>query len=114
MGARDGRAGGGLVKRTPLIRRTRLRARSPKTQRVYVERRQLVARLLAERPVCEVPWCTSASVDIHEPLTRARGGSILDEDNCRAVCRMHHDLIHANAEPWIEDLGFLRHSWDGQ
>jgi hypothetical protein len=102
------------VKRTPLIRRTRLRRRSLKTQRAYVARRQLVERLLTERPQCEVPWCSARSVDIHEPLTRARGGSILDEDNCRAVCRMHHDLIHANAEAWVEDLGFLRHSWDGR
>jgi hypothetical protein len=79
-----------------------------------VERRKLVALILATNPICEVPWCLARSVDVHEPLTRARGGDILDPENCRAVCRLHHDLIHANAEAWIEDLGFLKHSWDGQ
>jgi hypothetical protein len=102
------------MKRTALSRRTPLRSRSKKTARVYEHRRTLVARLLTERPICEVPWCLARSVDVHEPLTRARGGDILDPENCRAVCRMHHDLIHANAEAWIEDLGFLKHSWDGQ
>jgi len=96
------------------MKRTPLRARSRKTARVYTARRALVARLLAERPQCEVPWCLNESTDIHEPLTRARGGSILDESNCRAVCRMHHDLIHLDEPAWAYELGFLKHSWDGQ
>lgn len=93
------------------MRRTQLRARSKKTSCVYTQRRKLVALVLSEQPVCEVPWCEHASEDVHEPLTRARGGSILDRSNCRAVCRMHHDLIHL--EPaWAYEFGFLVHSWD--
>lgn len=93
------------------MRRTPLRARSKKTERLYRQRRPLVARLLVERPVCEVPWCLNPSTEIHEPLTRARGGSILDETNCKAICGLHHDLIHLEDPIWYE-LGFLRHSWE--
>lgn len=99
------------MKRTPLNRYTRLKAMSKKRQRIALQRRRLRADLLEEFPICQVPWCESASTDIHEPLTRARGGSILDPENCRAVCRLHHDLIHAEPS-WAYELGFLKHSWE--
>ena len=89
-----------------------LRPRSKKTAARYVERRKLVAFRLATFPVCEVPWCLNPSDDVHEPLTRARGGSITDPDNVKAVCRMHHDLIHLEPD-WAYEFGFLKHSWDG-
>lgn len=93
------------------MKRSPLRPRSKKTAARYVQRRRLVAELLERFPTCQVPWCNWPSTDIHEPLTRARGGSILDPDNAKAVCRMHHDLIHL--EPgWAYELGFLVHSWD--
>lgn len=101
------------MKRTPLTRRTPLRARSKKTVKVYRQRVKLVKELLADYPICQVPWCDQPSVEVHEPLTRARGGSILDLQNCRAVCRMHHDLIHVDEPEWAYELGFLKHSWDG-
>ena len=101
------------MKRTALTRRTPLRARSKKMAARYVQRRRLVAELLADYPVCQVPWCDRLSEDVHEPLTRARGGSILDLENCRAVCRLHHDLIHLDQPEWAFELGFLRSSWDG-
>ena len=101
------------MKRTPLTRRAALRARSKKQAALYVARRRLVRVLLADYPICQVPWCDQASTDVHEPLTRARGGSILDLQNCRAVCRMHHDLIHLDEPEWAYELGFLKHSWDG-
>jgi 5-methylcytosine-specific restriction endonuclease McrA len=93
------------VKRVPLVRRTpmprsgvSLRARSPKTARVYVQRRALVAALLAERPVCELRWdagCTGRAVDVDERLSRAQGGSILDPANCQTTCRHCHTRKHA-------------------
>lgn len=50
------------------------------------------------------------AVDVHEVLTRARGGSIYDPTNCLGVCRPCHD--------WIGDhpleaaaLGLVKHSW---
>ncbi len=94
------------------MRRTgRLRPRSAKTARTYVARRVLVAALMAEHPLCQVPGCHRPSTDIHEALTRARLGSILDPGNCWAVCRPHHDEIHDEPD-WAYRLGFLIHSWD--
>ena len=66
--------------------------RSKKMEAKYVERRKLVARLLEERPVCQK--CLAArSTEIHEVLTRARGGSILEEDNCLALCHECHSWV---------------------
>lgn len=89
----------------------RLRARSKKRAALYVTRRALVADLHAAHPICEVPSCTRPSTDPHEPLTRARGGSITDPTNVRMVCRPCHDEI-TNEAPWAYTLGFLKHSWD--
>lgn len=101
------------MKRTPLQRTGRLPARSKKRQAIMPERRKMVARLLEATPWCEVPGCTQRSVDVHEPLTRARGGSIVDESNAKCVCRAHHDEL--GLEPaWGYELGFLVHSWDGE
>lgn len=105
------------MKRTPLRRSSPLRQRTPlprqsrKRRQETPLRQTLVASLLDERPVCEVPWCHNRSEHVHEPLTRARGGSILDPANCRAVCGAHHDEIHGEPD-WAYQLGFLRHSWD--
>lgn len=93
------------------MKRSPLRARSKKQAAKYVQRRQLVTTVLTLFPVCQVPWCLHPSEDVHEPKTRARGGSILDLDNAVAVCRMHHDLIHL--EPaWAYEAGLLKHSWE--
>lgn len=102
------------MKRTPLQRRTPLRAtnpeggraslpnprariapRSEKRQADMVERRALVVRLLAERPTCEARWaCRGArSVDVHERIKRSRGGNILDPVQAHMVtlCRACHE-----------------------
>ena len=110
------------MKRTPLQRRTPLRRVSLKRQRVMQQRRVFVTDQLALRPDCEagpligayrldhygVQYgqrlirqaypCGGRSVDIHEPLTRARGGSILNPANTVAVCRGCHDWIHTHPE----------------
>ncbi len=51
--------------------------------------------------------CDGRAVDIHEPLTRARGGSILDPQNTMAVCRSCHTWIHDNPENATK-LGLLK------
>ncbi len=115
-----------LQRKTPLqrgnstLRRTPLAKQSAKRKTEQAARRKLVTRLLHERPRCqagpliiaEQPGfrCGGWSVDIHEPLTRARGGSILDEDNAIALCRLCHDWIHEHPEPATR-LGLLQHSW---
>jgi hypothetical protein len=104
--------GGSAVKRGgPLARRAPLRARSAKMTRRYVVRRRLVAELLAERPRCEFPNCARRSVDVHELLSRARGGDILDREHCRCLCRAHHDWITTHPAE-AEASGWARHSWE--
>jgi len=101
-----------LNRRTPLARgaapqrRTRLNPVSKKRQALNRARREFVAGLLAQRPRCEAGAlilpvdhrhrCAVWSVDVHEVVTRARGGDILDPDNCRAICRACHDWIHGH------------------
>jgi hypothetical protein len=101
-----------LERTVPLQRRQGLRYRSAATARRYVTRRQIVAGLFSDPSVCEVPWCGDRATDPHEPLTRARGGSILDLGNIRLLCGAHHREIHDTEPGWAYDLGFLRHSWD--
>lgn len=102
------------MKRSPMPpRQKRLRSRSKKTQKRYVKRRALVIELMLYPTVCEVPWCTERATDPHEPLTRARGGSILDRENIRLVCRPHNVMFASDEQPWMYELGFLIHSGNG-
>lgn len=79
--------------------RANLPAQSAKRKTEAVLRRGLVARLLAERPVCEGRWaCRGArAVDVHERIKRSRGGSITDPDQAHMVtlCRPCHELTEA-------------------
>jgi hypothetical protein len=93
-------ASGPLEARKPLPRGKGLAPRSARRTREYAEpggRRDLVRAMLTEFPVCQVRWaCRGArAVDVHERLTRARGGSILDPVQAHMVtaCRACHDLI---------------------
>jgi hypothetical protein len=61
-----------------------------------VQRRALVAEVLLARVRCEFPNCNSGSEQVHEPLTRARGGSILDLSNTVVLCNDHHRWVHDN------------------
>lgn len=99
-----------------------MRRRSRKMEEQYELRRPLVRRLLEERPWCEacpifaahdekVTYVRQRSVDIHEVLTRGRGGSILEEDNLLAVCRPCHRRI-GNYPALANELGLTRASWD--
>lgn len=119
-----------LARHTPLARRTPLRPRSAKREALAIERRAFVATILSERPRCEFPtdgwnpvvrdgtgWtysdgrrCTAAAVDVHEKLTRARGGDILDPSNVQSLCRLHHDYIHSHPR-WATEQGYLVASW---
>jgi hypothetical protein len=63
------------------------------------------------RPRCVVPWCEDLADDLHEPKTRARGGSITDPDCGEPVCRGHnHEMTLEPA--WGYELDLLVHSWD--
>lgn len=95
-----------------LRRLTELRRVSKQRQRENRERRAVVAALFPERPRCAVPDCTRLADDVHEPLTRARGGSITDPTNMVPLCRPHHRQVQLGP-PWAYELGLMVHSWDG-
>ena len=104
----------------PLKRSKGLRAVSAKRARENRERRAMVATLSGgERPLCAVweaiqpEWCTRWADDAHEPLSRARGGSITDPENCAPLCRPCHDVITFRPESeigWALRLGLIKHS----
>ena len=115
-----------LRSKTPLKRKTALKPVSDKRRKLQTQRRTFVREQLQARPNCEAGpiiseyyqhagkrenWiqyrCNNQSVDIHEPLTRARGGSIVEIDNSIAVCRMCHDWIHHNPQV-ATDLHLLK------
>jgi hypothetical protein len=103
------------IQRTGFMRRTgRLPAQSAKGKKQAAQRR----RMLAQHPsdLCAaarlVPEITCAGpLDPHEPLTRARGGSITDPSNLAWVCRAHHDWAHDNPDE-AHEVGLLKHSWE--
>ena len=87
-----------------------MRFRSKKMARLYVDRRALVVRILDEFPICQ--RCGSnPSQDCHEVLSRARGGSITDPENIRALCRRCHVWVTEHPRE-ATDEGWLRNSWD--
>ena len=105
------------MKRTPLKRKTPLRRVSPKRAPINRARATFVKEQLTARELCEAGAkihfaghghrCSGLAVDLHEPLTRARGGDVLDPANTIAVCRGCHDWIHANPAA-ATPLGLLR------
>jgi hypothetical protein len=115
--------GGGVLER-----RTRIRPVSKKRAAANRVRRAMAAGMFPERPLCVVyvlsqdhpgvipdeviNGCGRWADDVHEPLTRARGGSITNPDNAVPPCRPCHDVL--GGEPsWGYELGLLVHSWDG-
>lgn len=99
-----------------------MRRRSKKKEAQYVVRREIVSRLLQERPFCEacprfakhdgkVSYIRRGSVDIHELIRRSQGGSILDEENLLAVCRECHNRI-GNHPALAFELGLAKHGWE--
>lgn len=97
-------ARGKALTRKPMQRKpVRLNQRSPKMADAYAKpggRRDLVAAMLTARPRCEARvLCRGArAVDVHERLSRARGGNILDPEQAHMItaCRTCHDWITTN------------------
>jgi hypothetical protein len=99
------------------VRRTPPRAVSQKRGAENRLRRKVVVELFPERPACVRPGCVQWADDIHEPLTRARGGSIVDRENMAPLCRECHDEVTFKPESelgWAYEIGLLVHSWDAQ
>jgi hypothetical protein len=95
------------------VKRSRLNPVSKKRQTLNVARRLFVRRILEDRPQCEaqIPRiCSHWSTDVHEIMTRARGGSIIDDFNVLALCRRCHTFITENPS-FSQEHGFTVHSW---
>jgi 5-methylcytosine-specific restriction endonuclease McrA len=87
-----------------------MRARSKKMTAKYVERRKLVAKILEENQLCS-RCLIQRSTEVHEVLSRARGGSILDPSNCVALCHSCHHWITTNPA-LAKAQGWLKNSWE--
>jgi len=87
-----------------------MRARSRKMTKIYVERRKLVAELLSLHPIC-LRCKEQRSTEVHEILSRARGGSILDKENCAPLCHSCHHWITTNPKDAHAE-GWLKNSWE--
>jgi hypothetical protein len=119
------------------LRKTRLRPRSAKREALAPERRAFVERILSERPYCEGPahlrrlmrmeglsdtdraavvvvlndcGIHRRSTEVHEVLSRARGGSIVDEKNVLALCHDCHAWV--TTHPRLATMaGLLKSRW---
>lgn len=98
---------GGLARVTPL------RPMSSKRRKANKTRREVVHATFGDAPGCVVPGCPRLADDVHEPLTRGRGGSITDPTNMAPLCRPHHTEITDTEPAWAYEIGLLVHSWDG-
>lgn len=93
------------------MKRTRLRFRSKKTEKVYRdERRALVQSMLGNHVPCERCYRHEAT-EVHELKSRARGGSITDPENCVALCHTCHRWVTEHPKE-ARETGWLRNSWD--
>ncbi|RSN12859.1 hypothetical protein DMB42_11825 [Nonomuraea sp. WAC 01424] len=106
-----------LERKTPLraagnLERKPIRNQSKKRQAENLERRAMKHAMFPDgTPPCIVPWCGQWADDLHEPLTRARGGSITEPDNAVPTCRRHNSEL-TEEPPWGYELHLLVHAWD--
>lgn len=99
----------------PLSRKSRLRPKSKKRQREDRARKAMVHELWPDmHPTCVVAGCRRLADDVHEPLTRARGGSITDLANAVPICRPHHDELTFGEPTWAYEQGLKLHSWSAR
>ena len=108
--------GGGLV--LPFPPRTQINPVSKRRARENRQRTAMADRHWPDRRegtvMCTRPGCDRLADDLHEPLSRARGGSIVDPENSAPLCRPCHDEVTFKPESelgWAYGAGLLKHSW---
>lgn len=69
-----------------------MRAVSKKRRPEIAARKRLIAAMMADGPVMCIR-CGGFAEDLHELLSRARGGSISDPANCVPICRQCHTWV---------------------
>ena len=101
---------------SPPRRYARLRPVSRKRRRLERARRQCRDAVFNRADGnCElrIPGvCVGQGGQVHEPLSRARGGSITDDRNAKLSCYACHDWVHEHPEQ-AEKLGLLRSAYAG-
>jgi hypothetical protein len=90
------------------LKRSKINPVSKKRIILNRKRSQFVNELLKFRLMCEarIRGCTMTPTEVHEILTRGRGGSIIDPENCLALCRSCHFFI-TNEPSWSKQNGFV-------
>lgn len=101
---------GSLTTVTPLQRQARISPVSKKRAKENRLRAKVIAATWPERPRCDC-GCGRWADDVHEILSRARGGSITDRRNMAALARVCHDKV-TNEDPLFYSLGLVVHSWE--
>jgi len=99
------------------VKRSPLKPQSAKRRNLMTQRREVV-QFVMDRDMykcqAQLPGvCSFTATDVHELMTRARGGSIVDPENCIALCRSCHTWITDDASGWAQEFGYLIHSWAG-
>lgn len=104
------------MKKTPLVRKTPLRAVSKKRSAGRGLRKKVREEVLdRDKFACQANiygLCSRHATDVHEILTRGRGGSIYDVGNCLSLCRSCHSFITEHPA-WAEEHGFMLPAWSG-
>lgn len=79
-----------------------------KARLVSATRKEQRLELLAARgPYCQYPGCMDPWAEVHEVLTRGRGGSATDPDNQLCLCADHHRWVTTH-EHAARELGLVR------
>jgi hypothetical protein len=93
-----------------------VRAQSKKRRAEQAQRRKVLEQLVEERgPGCEAGLhnvCTGRAQDGHEVLPRSAGGSIVDPDGIKLLCRACHVVITENPA-WARKAGWLKSRYGG-
>jgi hypothetical protein len=98
------------LKRTQSLKSKPIKQKSKKRVKDQIVRVKLVLKMLEEHPRCGFPDCFDEAVDVHEILTRGRGGDFLDENNCVCLCRVCHRWVTDHPLE-AEELGFVKSAY---
>lgn len=63
--------------------------------------------MVSRGPACQYPGCPDPWTDMHEILTRGRGGDPTDEANILCLCRRHHEYVTTHEEE-ARRMGLVR------
>jgi len=104
------------MKRSGPLRRNKPLSPISKKTRSLIPTRKAVREIVLNRDdnrcQAQIYACTYHATDVHEIVSRGRGGSPYDPDNCLSLCRSCHRYITENPE-WATAHGFLLPAWAG-